>query len=190
MVVDWIAVIAALGVLVVASPAFFIIGRRTGTGAERARQAAAKATAEETAKRIVGEAEREAENHRKSAVVAGKEELIKLRENFEVEIRGRREEIERDERRLAERESTLDRKFDILDQRDKELGRRASEFGRREKTVTDREGELEKLVADERRRLEQLAGMSAQDAKAELIRRMEEEAQADAANRRMSSAFA
>jgi ribonuclease Y len=77
----------------------------------------------------------------------------------------------------------LDRKFEVLDQRDKELGRRSSEFGRREKTVVDREQELDKLVGEERRRLEQLAGMSAQDAKHELIRRMEEEAQADAANR-------
>ena len=129
------------------------------------------------------DAEREAENLRKSAVVSGKEELIKLRENFESEVRGRREEVERDERRLIERENVLDRKFELLEQRDKELGRRASEFGRREKGITDREGELEKMVGEERRRLEQMAGMSADDAKNELIRRMEEEAQADAANR-------
>jgi ribonucrease Y len=98
-------------------------------------------------------------------------------------VRGRRTEIEREERRLSERETVLDRKFELLEQRDKELGKRASEFGRREKTITDREQELDKLIADERRRLEQMAGMSAQDAKNELIRRMEEEAQADAANR-------
>jgi ribonuclease Y len=174
---------AVLGALVLASPALFIFGRRLGSQGERERQAAAKATAEETSKRIVGEAEREAENLRKTAVVSGKEEVIKLRENFEVEVRGRREEVEREERRVAERENVLDRKFEVLDQRDKELGRRASEFGRREKTVVDREQELEKLVADERRRLEQMAGMSAHDAKNELMRRMEDEAQADAANR-------
>ena len=177
------ALIAALGVFVVASPAFFILGRRTGTRSERDRQASAKATAEETSRRIVADAEREAENVRKSAVVAGKEELIKLRENFEAEIRGRREEIEREERRVSERDTVLDRKFEVLEQRDRELGRRASDFGRREKAVAEREQELEKVVADERRRLEQMAGMSAQDAKNELMRRMEEEAQADAANR-------
>ncbi len=66
---------------------------------------------------------------------------------------------------------------------DKDVSRRASEFGRREKFVTDREEELRKLVADERERLERLAGMSAQDAKAELMRRLEEEAHADAASR-------
>ena len=174
---------AVLGVLAAAVPAFFILGRRTGVGAEHQRQLAAKATAEETAKRIVGDAERESENLRKSAVVAGKEELIKLRETFEGEIRGRRTEVEKEEKRLGERESTLDRKFDVLDQRDKDLSRRASDFGRREKIVADREEELKKLVTEERQRLEQMAGMSAQDAKAELIRRLEEEAHADAANR-------
>jgi ribonucrease Y len=177
-------IIAVLGVVIVAAcPAFFIVGRKTGAKAEVDRQVAAKATAEETSKKIVGEAEREAETLRKSAVVTGKEEVIRLRESFESEVRGRREEVERDERRLAERENVLDRKFELLDQRDKELGRRASDFGRREKSVADRELELEKLIGDERRRLEQMAGMSAQDAKSELIRRMEEEAQADAANK-------
>jgi ribonuclease Y len=180
---DVIAIVAALGVFIIASPAFFILGRRIGTRVEHDRQAASKSTAEETSRRILAEAERDAENLRKTAVVSGKEELIKLRENFELDVRSRREEIEREERRLSERETVLDRKFDLLDTRDKELGKRASDFGRREKIVTDREQELEKLVGDERRRLEQVAGMSAQDAKNELIRRMEDEAQADAANR-------
>ncbi len=176
------AIFAALGALVVASPAFFIFGRRHGRAAELRRQAEAKATAQELARRVVEDAEREAENLRKSAIVSGKEELIKLRELFEQEARGRREEAEREERRVEERETQLDRKFDALEQREKDLSRRQSDFGRREKDVAQREGELEKLIGEERRRLEQLAGMSAHEAKAELIRRMEEEAQADAAN--------
>ena len=175
--------VAALGALLVASAAFFFIGRRIGVAAEVKRLALTKSTAEETSKRIVSDAEREAENLRKSAIVSGKEELIKLREKFESEVRGRREEVEREERRITERETVLDRKSDVLEQRDRDLGRRASEFGRREKTVVQREEELTVLISEERRRLEQMAGMSAQDAKAELIRRMEEEAHADAANR-------
>ena len=177
-------IIAVLGaLLIVASAAFFVWGRKTGTAGEHERQALSKATAEETARRILSDAEKESENLRKSAVVSGKEELIKLRENFEVEVRGRREEVEREERRVTERDNVLDRKFDLLEQRDKEFAKRATEFGRREKNVSEREAELEKLISDERRRLEQMAGLSAQDAKAELMRRMEEEAQADAANR-------
>jgi ribonuclease Y len=149
---------AALGALILASAAFFFLGRRLGASAEIKRLAAAKSTAEETAKRIVSEGERESENLRKSAIVAGKEELIKLREKFEQEVRGRREEVEREERRITERETVLDRKSDVLEQRDRDLGRRASEFGRREKTVAQREEELASLIAEERRRLEQMAG--------------------------------
>jgi len=178
-----VALFAAFGALVVvAAAAFLFIGRRLGRTAERMEQLRAKATAEETAARLLGEAEREAETMRKSAVLAGKEESIKLRESWELEVNKRREQLDRAERRVQERESSLDRKFDLHEQRDKELGRRASETGRREKIVTDREQELEKLVSEERRRLEQLAGMSARDAKAELMNRLAEEAQADAAN--------
>jgi ribonuclease Y len=177
------AIYAALGVLVIiASAAFFFVGRATGRTAERKAAAVARAGAEDAAKRIVDEARREADTLRKSAVVAGKEETIKLRESWEGEAARRREEIERAERRVQERETALDRKFDILEQRDKEIGRRASELGRKEKTVSERDAELDRMLSEERRRLEALAGMSADQAKAELIGRMEEQARADAAN--------
>src|SRR5688500_11913873 len=103
-----LALLAALGVAIVALPALFFVGRRFGAAAERSRQIATKTSAEETSKRIIGEAEREAETLRKSAVVTGKEELIRLRESFEGEVRGRRAEVEKEERRLGERETTLD----------------------------------------------------------------------------------
>jgi len=178
------ATLVALGVLViVAAAAAFLFGRRAGRSETIAAQTAAKQTAEELSRRIVADAEREAEGLRKSAVLSGKEELMKARELWEGEARQRREEIDREERRVQEREVSLDRKLDALDQRDKELGRRATELGRKEKLVADRQGELDKMVGEERRRLEALAGMSAADARTELVQRMEEEAQAEAANR-------
>src|SRR5947209_447358 len=96
------AMLAAIGgvLVVVAAVAFFVIGRGAGRRAELQRQRAAQGTSEQTARRIVGEAEREAESTRKSAVLAGKEELIRLREQWEQEARTRREEIEQDERRV------------------------------------------------------------------------------------------
>jgi ribonucrease Y len=184
MVISGTLVAAVLGVLAIAaSAAFFIVGRRAGRTGEVARQAVARSTAEETARRIVSEAERESEGLRKSAVIAGKEELIKLREAWEVEARHRREEVEREERRAEEREGQLEKKFDLIEQRERELGRRASDLGRREKSIAEREAELERMVSEERRRLESLAGMSAEQAKQELIQRLEKEAEADAANR-------
>ena len=176
--------LSAAGILlfVIAGAVFFYIGRRLGGRAELRRQQQAHATAEETATRIVGEAEREAESLRKTAVLSGKEELMKLREEWEVEVRGRREEVEREERKVEDREGQLNRKYDLLEQRERETTKRVESLGNREKTLTQRELELEKLLGEEKRRLEQLAGISAADAKAELMHRMEEEAQADAAN--------
>ena len=174
---------AGMVLFVIASAVFLYIGRRIGGRTELRRQEQAHATAEETSKRIVGEAEREAESLRKSAVLTGKEELIRLREEWEVEVRGRREEVEREERRVIDREGQLDRKYDLLEQRERETTRRTESLGGREKTLTQREQELDKLLGEERRRLEQLAGITAADAKAELMHRMEEEAHADAANK-------
>ena len=174
----------AFGVaILLASAAFFIIGTRQGRTTEVKRLAESKSTAEETAKRIVGEAEREAESTRKSALLAGKEEQIKLRESWEAEARHRREEIEREERRLDEQENQLEKKLELVENRDKEIGKRASDLGRREKFVVEREQELEKLANEERRRLEAIAGLSQEQAKAELIQRMEAQAEADASNR-------
>lgn len=178
------ALFAASGAaIIIASAAFFVLGRMRGRAAERSAQAAAGATAEETAKRILSDARREAETLQKSAVVAGKEESIRLREAWEAEVAKRREELDRAERRVQERESGLDRKFDILEQRERELSRRASDTGRREKAVSERGEELERLLAEERRRLELIAGMSRESAKAELVNQLAEEAKAEAANR-------
>ncbi len=174
----------ALGVVAVAAPAvFYRIGRKSGRETEDIARRAAGEAADQVAKRITADAERDADGLRKQAVLAGKEEAMKAREAWETEARRRREEVASEEKRVQEREVTLDRKLEIVETRDKELGRRASEIGRKEKTVDERQQELDKMVGEERRRLEQLAGLSAQEAKAELIRRMEEEAQADAANR-------
>jgi ribonuclease Y len=177
--------LTAAGILLfaIAGAVFFFFGRKLGGRTELERQQQARATAEETSKRIVGEAEREAESLRKTAILSGKEELMRLREEWEVEVRGRREEIEREERRVDDHEGQLNRKYDLLEQRERETAKRVETLANREKTMGDREQELDKLLGDERRRLEQLAGLSAAEAKAELVHRMEEEAHADAANK-------
>jgi ribonuclease Y len=129
--------VLAFGIIVAGAVSFFI-GRAAGLRGERAAHVAARTTAEEVARRLIEEATRESEALRKAAVVAGKEETIKLRESWEAEAQKRRDEIERGERRVQERDSNLDRKIDILEQREKEVGRRVSEITHRESAVVDR----------------------------------------------------
>ncbi len=176
-------VISAAALLLAAIPIAFIVGRRSGKAREDAARRLAGEAADQIAKKIVAEAHRDAESALKQALLSGKEEVMKVREAWEVEARKRREEVDREEKRVTDREQQADRKFELVDNKEKDLSRRASEFGRREKQLEDRQAELDSLVGEERRRLEQLAGLSASEAKAELIRRLEAEAQADAGNR-------
>jgi len=119
--------IAVLVGAIAAALAFFI-GRRGGAASEREQQQRSRTTAEETATRLLDEAKREAETLRKGAVVAGKEELIQLREDFEGEVRRRRTEVERDERRVQDREDQLTRRADGLDGRESELAVRVGDW--------------------------------------------------------------
>jgi ribonuclease Y len=179
-----LATLIAVGALLLAAVAVsYFVGARAGRAAEQRRLDAARAGAEQTAERITAEAEREAETLRKSAVVAGKEELIQLREGWEAEVRRRRVELEAEERRVQERELSVDRRGETVDQRDKELTRRTGDLGKREKQLAERAEELERLAAEQQRRLESIAGLTAEEAKKELIHGIEEAARADAANR-------
>ncbi len=175
------AVVGALGAVV--AVVAHVLGRRAGAAAEREQQRRSRTTSEDTAARLLEEATREAETLRKGAVVAGKEELIQLREEFEGEARRRRTELERDERRLQDREDQQERRADSLNGRERELGDRVGVLDGRDASIAAREDEAARLVAEQQRRLEQLAGLSSADAKAEIVRRLEDQAHADAASR-------
>ncbi|NNL30889.1 MAG: ribonuclease Y [Gemmatimonadetes bacterium] len=156
----------------------FVIARNR----ERARQELEKSRAQDEASRILERAKSEADNARKAGELAGREEGFRLREAWEKEESRRREEIERAERRAEERSDAQDRQFDRLNTREEELDRRAEGVGQREQDLHAREAEVEDQAAQARRRLEQLAGMSQDEAKRELVEAMQDAASAEAAN--------
>ena len=172
------ALVGALGAISAVVVAYVVGGR-----AQVRNQRNAKASAEETASRILDEARRDAESARKSAIVEGKEERLQFREKLELEFRDRRGDVERDEKRLLEREAQLDRARESLEGRESGLHQRAEELTRHEARLATKDVDVVRLVEDARRRLEQVAGLSAEQAKAELIKRMEDAAMADAGNR-------
>lgn len=175
-----IPVAALLGALgLISAVVAYIAGGRVELG----RQRRARATADELANRILEDARRESETARKAAIVAGKEEILQLRETLEKELRARRVDVERDEKRVVDRETHLDRTRDALEGRDDELKKRISDLGQRESRIVDLEKQAARMQDEELHRLELIAGLSAEQAKAELIRRLEDAALADAANR-------
>ncbi|MEX1258498.1 MAG: ribonuclease Y [Gemmatimonadota bacterium] len=152
-----------------------------GRGRERARQAAERAQARDEASRILARAREEGETARKEAALAGREEALRLREEWDKEEARRREELERTERRLAERSESLDHKFDLLNGRDAAQEVRTSELREREAAIEARDRDSIHVQGQFRQRLEALAGISAHEAKEQLQAELIDEARARAA---------
>ena len=168
---------AAVAGIVVGWATTFVFVRRLEIG----RISRLRASAETEADRILKAAEAEAENLKRSGELQAKEEILGAKEALEDELTKRRVEVERSERRLDERQSVLDRKYATLDQKHELLERRAEELEAQDRKLEESRAKYTQLIAEERQRLERVAGMSVQEAKRQLLRSVEEEARADAA---------
>jgi ribonucrease Y len=140
---------------------------------EQARRDAAK---------TVEDAQRQGETRLREADIAAKEKLLQARTEFESVSRKRRSELEALERRLTQKEDTLDKRTDELGKRDKELNQLDRAIAAREKGFDKKEADLDRMIAEERNKLEQIAGLTAQQAREELVRVMEDDARIEAAH--------
>ena len=127
-------------------------------------------------------ATREGEAKIREAELVAKERLLQARNEFEKFSRKRRSEHEAFERRLLQKEDNLDKRQHDLNRREQETATLERTLARQEKSLSQRQTELDTMVAEERQRLEQLSGLTAQQAKDELIRVMEKEARNEAAH--------
>jgi ribonuclease Y len=164
---------AAALVVVVLLVWWLVLRRQAKRVTARARRQAAK---------ILEEAERASDTKLREAEIVAKEKLLQARSEFEKVSRERRAELEGLERRLGQKEDTLDKRLDQLDGRERELQGRERAVQDRETASARKEAEVERLLAQEREKLEQIAGLTAQQAKEELLRVMENEARMDAAH--------
>jgi ribonuclease Y len=132
------------------------------------------ARAADEAQRLVRDAEKLAETTKKEALLEAKDTILSMKQAEETDAKERRKEIQVLENRLSEREASIDRRAESLDKREHQL---ASQAGQ----VQKKEQDLDELIEEERQRLEAVAGMTAEDARAELMRRIEEDVKRDAA---------
>ncbi len=124
--------------------------------------------AEQEAKQILAAAARDAESKKKDMVLGAKEEILQLRNDAERELKDRRTEVTRMERRLTQKEENLDRKTEQLERKNDQLDAKLRE--------NDALREQIQSVMDQHlKRLEEISGYTAEEAKNELLNRMESE---------------
>ena len=132
------------------------------------------------AERIVHEAEREAANRVKTAELEVKEAALKARSTFEEETRQREGKIQAIEQRVLSKEEELARKLDQLERRLNESVSKERELTGREKTMGEKESRLASALDEQRRKLESIASLTAEEAKRQLLAQMEIEARREA----------
>ncbi|MEA2476195.1 MAG: ribonucrease [Actinomycetota bacterium] len=130
-------------------------------------------SAESRAKTILQEAERTAGTAKKEALVEAKDEIFKMRNEAEADLKRRREEIDKKEDRISQREATLDSRAVSLDRREQTIESKENE-------ITAARTEIDQIGQRARVELERAAGMTAQDAKQALVEQIQDEAKRDA----------
>jgi len=139
------------------------------------------AASEATAQQIVAHATQEANRLKEQAEQEVKAEWEKERVQFDAQTAATRRELERLEQKLSERETFLARRDSVLTQKEAELIRKDRELTAREKLTRAKMERLDQLIEQENARLERIAGLSAEEARAALFRNLENQARLEAA---------
>ena len=130
--------------------------------------------AEQEAKKIVSEAAVAAENKKREVLIEAKEEAHKMRIEFDKEMKEQRSEQQRAERRLQQKEESLDKKVEQLEKKEEDLGLK-------NKQVAEKLVELDKVREQQLEELRKISGMSQEEAKAQLLNALESEIKHEAA---------
>lgn len=131
-------------------------------------------SAEESAKKIIEDAEQKSESLKREAIVEAKEEILKLKNEFDKEIRERRNEFQRSERRLVQKEESLDRKAETLERKEDSINKRENEINKIHE-------QLEELYNQQLKELERISGLTTDEAKDFLLNKVKDEIRHDAA---------
>jgi len=138
--------------------------------------------AAEEAERLRRDAERDAETQRKEITLSAKEEAHELLRAAEEDIRARREDIASAERQAAEQTRALSEQLSAAKHTEEQLRSREAVVSKQMAEVDAEKQHYTQLVAEQRRDLQRLAGMTADEAKELLVHQLESEARRDAAN--------
>lgn len=132
-------------------------------------------------KRIVEEAKRASESVKKEASLEAKDIIYQAKTEAEKELRERRSELNHLEKRLRQKEEMIERKFDQIDKREHELGKREKEYNNKERSVQEKENRYAALIKEQTQVLERISGITTEEARQEILRRMEEESRFEVA---------
>ncbi len=133
-------------------------------------------SAEIEAKRLLDEAAKNAETRKKESILEIKEEALRIKNENERELRERRNDVQRMEKRVLQKEEHLDRKTESLDKKEELLNEKL----KNNETIKE---EIEKIKVQKLDELQKVASLTSEEAKAELMRTVEDESRHEMAQK-------
>ncbi len=138
-------------------------------------------TARGEASQILEESKRESETLIKEADLEIKDKLFKMKSEFDTDTRDTRFEFKKRERRIIQKEENVERKTEQLERRDRDIFKKEKKLAKKEEHIEHSEKKYSELIEEQKRHLEQISGLTAEQAKELLIRAMENEARHEGA---------
>ncbi len=125
-------------------------------------------SAELEASRIISDAKEKAESKSKEMVLEAKDQAFKMRNDIEVEIKERRNEVQKLEKRVMNKEEAMDRKLNSLEKKEETLNSKI-------KKIEDTELKINEIYQQKTKELERISGLSVEDAKSMLLEKLEKD---------------
>ena len=139
------------------------------------------AGAKNAAEQIIDDAKRDAESLKKESLLEAKDDIHKLRNEAEREIRDRRSELQKQENRLLQKEENLDRKDDTLNKREALLEKRDDSLNKKQQHIEEMESKVDEIVRTQKTELERISGLTREEARNIILERVEHEVKHDVA---------
>lgn len=150
-----------------------LLGVALGVVAHKRSAAKRVGDAEDLAKRIVAEARKEAQAQKKEILLQGQDDLFNQKRELENEFKEREREVKARERKLEEMGGRLEEKLEKATTREHELLTSEKELARKERQLTESEIFLQTRIDEQEQRLSEIAGLTADEAKARLFSEIE-----------------
>ena len=123
---------------------------------------------------IIEKAKKEAEKHKRDSILELKEEQFKIKQDFEKELKEKKEEAKELEERMQARENSIDRRDQILNDRENLLSEKENSITERQKEIQKLEDKANEIVKEELSRLEEISGLTKEEAKKRIMSKVEE----------------
>ncbi len=135
------------------------------------------------AQTIIKEAEEKAEVMKKDRLLEAREKFLQLKSEHDKEVSQRNQQILKEENKLKQMENTLKQKIETSQRKDSELDSVKQSLEKQMTVVAQKKEEAEKMLSNQVKQLEKIAGLTAEDAKKQLVETLTEEARSEALSR-------